>query len=192
MLILLAGLVIFLGMHSVRVVADDWRSRQIERLGLMPWKGIYSVVSAVGFGLILWGFGLVRATPVYLWVPPVWTRHVTIGLMLVSFILLVAAYVPGNRIKARIGHPMLLAVKVWAVAHLLANGTLADVVLFGSFLVWSVIAFVVARRRDRRAGTTYPDLGMARSVITFVVGAVAFVLFAHFGHMWLIGVNPFG
>ena len=190
MLILLAGLVLFLGIHSIRVFADAWRSRQISRIGLMPWKGIYSVVSIVSFGLIIWGFSLERAVPVYLWIPPAWTRHVTIGLMLISFILLIAAYVPGNGIKARVGHPMLLAVKVWALAHLIANGTLADVILFGAFLVWSVVNFAVSRRRDRLAGVTYPNAGMARTVITVIVAAVAFVLFAHFGHMWLIGVNP--
>lgn len=192
MLTLLAGLIIFLGIHSTRVFADAWRSRQIARLGLKSWKGIYSLVSILGFALIVWGFGMARAAPVLLWTPPAWTRHITMGLMLLAFILLASAYVPGNGIKARVGHPMLLAVKTWALAHLLVNGTLADVILFGAFLVWSVVDFALSRRRDRLAGVTYANAGAVRTAITVIVGALAFVLFARFGHLWLIGVSPLG
>ncbi|PRC93497.1 NnrU family protein [Solimicrobium silvestre] len=192
MLILVSGLFLFFGVHSIRLFADGWRARQIERIGAMPWKGIYSVVSIIGFGLIIWGFGLARSTPIILWVPPTWTRHLTAGLMLISFLLLVATYVPGNRIKAIIGHPMLLAVKVWAAAHLLANGTLADTILFGAFLIWSITNFAVSRRRDRLSGVIYPVIGIWRDLMVICIGLIAFVLFAHFGHVWLIGVNPFG
>ena len=192
MLILVAGLVLFLGIHSIRLFADGWRTRQIERLGALPWKGLYSLGSLAGFGLILWGYALSRATPVDLWVSPIWTRHITAGLMPIAFILLVAAYVPGNRIKARIGHPMLAAVKLWATAHLLANGSVADVILFGTFLIWAILDFVVSRRRDRLAGVSYPALGIGRDVLVIVIGLVAFVWFAHHGHLWLIGVSPFG
>jgi len=190
MLILIAGLLLFLGTHSIGLFAADWRTRQIARLGAGPWKGLYALVSLLGFGLIVWGFGIARTSPEVLWVPPHWTRHLTMTLMLLSFILLVAAYIPGNWIKAKVGHPMLAAVKVWALAHLLVNGTLVDVILFGSFLIWAIVGFAINRRRDRASGVTYPNAGVARTVITVIVAVVAFVLFAHVGHMWLIGVNP--
>lgn len=189
--ILIAGLVIFLGLHSLRIFADDWRTAQIARMGKLPWRGFYSIVSLIGFVLIVWGFGIARQSPVVIWSPPVWTRHVAALLVLVSFILVTAAYVPGNRFKAKIGHPMVAGVKIWALAHLLANGTLNDIVLFGAFLVWSIVLFAVLRRRDRAAGVTYPVLGAGRSVITIVIGALAWAFFVHFGHRWLIGVSPF-
>ena len=191
MLVLISGLVLFLGVHSIRLFANAWRASQIERMGEKPWKTLYSIASIVGFGLIVWGFGLVRSTSVLLWSPPIWTRHLAAGLMLVSFVLLIATYVPGNRIKARCGHPMLLAVKVWAVAHLLANGTLADILLFGAFLIWSVASFSVFRRRDRLSGVNYPSTGIWQDLAVIGIGFVAFALFAHWGHLWLIGVSPF-
>ncbi|HSY30044.1 MAG TPA: NnrU family protein [Burkholderiaceae bacterium] len=191
MIVLVAGLLLFLGVHSIRIFADDWRSAQVARLGAMKWKGIYSVVSVIGFGLIIWGFGMARMAPVVLWAPPLWTRHMAGLLMLLAIILLVAAYVPGNHIKARIGHPMLAATKTWALAHLLANGTLADVVLFGAFLIWSIVAFATSRRRDRAAGVTYPSLGIGRGVLTIVIGIAAWALIAFYLHLKLIGVSPF-
>jgi len=189
---LIVGLLIFLGTHSVRIFADDWRTRQIARLGEGKWKGLYSVVSAVGLVLIVWGFGLARSEPTFLWTPPLWTRHVAALLTVPAFILVAAAYVPGNRIKARLGHPMVVGVKVWAFAHLLANGTLAGVVLFGAFLAWAVADFASARRRDRRAGTVYPSGSLARDAVAAIVGLVAWAVFAFFLHGWLIGVRPFG
>jgi uncharacterized membrane protein len=191
MVVLVCGLLIFLGVHSVRIVANEWRSAQIARMGEKAWKGIYSIVSLIGFGLIIWGFSMARATPEVLWSPPLWTKHVTALLMLVAFILLVATYIPGNRFKAKIGHPMLAATKTWALAHLLANGNLADVVLFGAFLIWSIFAFAISRRRDRAAGVTYPSLGITRTLLTLVIGIIAWAWFAHYGHLWLIGVRPF-
>ena len=146
---LVLGLAIFLGVHSVRIVADGWRQRMLQTVGEGAWKGLYSVASLLGFALIVWGFGLARQQPVQLWSPPVAMRHLASLLTLVSFVLLVAAYVPGNGIKARLHHPMVLGVKAWALAHLLANGNLAHVLLFGSFLVWAVLSFSAARRRDR-------------------------------------------
>ncbi len=189
---LVLGLLLFLGAHSIRIFADGWRTAQLERLGEKPWKGIVTVVSLLGFGLLIWGFGLARATPVVLWAPPTWTRHLAALLMLLSFILLVAAQIPGNRIKSVIGHPMVASVKVWALSHLLANGTLAHVVLFGAFLLWSVANFAASRRRDRPAGTTYPRLGIGRDLLVVGVGVVVWGLFAAYGHQWLIGVKPFG
>lgn len=189
---LTVGLLIFLGTHSVRIFAEDWRTRQIARLGEGKWKGLYSVVSAVGLGLIVWGFGLARSEPTFLWTAPLWTRHVAALLTVPAFILVAAAYVPGNRIKARLGHPMVAGVKVWAFAHLLANGTLAGVVLFGAFLAWAVADFTSARRRDRRAGTVYPSGSLVRDAVAAIVGLVAWAVFAFFLHGWLIGVRPFG
>jgi uncharacterized membrane protein len=190
MSILILGLILFLGAHSVRVFAEGWRSAQIARGGEARWKGVIGVASLVGFGLIVWGFGLARNQPVMLWSPPVWTRHVAGLLMLLAFVLLVAAYVPGNALKARLGHPMVLAVKVWALAHLLANGNLGDVVLFGSFLVWAVLNFRAARRRPAE-GPAVPVSG-ARTGLVVVIGVVAWAVFAFWAHGWLFGVKPFG
>ena len=189
---LMLGLVLFLGVHSVRIVADDWRTQTRSRLGEGAYKGVYSLLSLLGFGLIIWGFGVARETPVVLWTPPVGMRHAASLLTLVAFVLLVAAYVPGNGIKARFHHPMVLGVKAWALAHLLANGTLAHIALFGSFLAWAVLDFISARKRDRAAGTTYPAGTLAATAITVVVGAVAWAVFALWLHGLLIGIRPFG
>jgi uncharacterized membrane protein len=189
---LILGLLLFLGTHSLRVFADDWRARQIARLGEGTWKGLYSVAAALGFVLIVWGYGMARAEPVWLWSPPVWMRHVTALLTIPAFILLAAAYVPGNHMKAAIGHPMVAGVKLWAFAHLLANGTLAAGVLFGAFLAWAIADFASARRRDRRTGTVYPSGTFARDSVAVIIGLVAWVAFAFWLHGWLIGVRPFG
>lgn len=192
MLILVAGLIVFLGAHSVRIVADDWRSRQIARIGEGAWKGIYAVISIAGFALIVWGYGLSREHPVDLWQPPVWTRHLASLVTLASFVLLAAAYVPGTRIKAALGHPMVLGVKLWALAHLLANGRLADVLLFGAFLIWAVLDFSAAKRRDRAVGRTYPAAsGIARDLAAVIIGVGAWAAFAFHLHGMLIGVRPF-
>ena len=189
---LILGLILFLGIHSVRIFADSFRTRTIERIGPSAWKGIYTVVSLAGFALLCYGYGLSRGEPGVIWNPPAWTRHVTALLMLVSFILLAAAYVRGNHIKARVGHPMVLGVKVWAFAHLLSNGRTGDVVLFGAFLAWAVADYISSRRRDRAAGTVYVTLGASRDAIVVVAGIVGYVVFALWLHLWLIGVKPFG
>ncbi len=189
MTLLILGLLIFLGAHSVRVVADDWRSRQIARLGEGAWKGAYAAVSALGFALILWGYGQARLEPVPLWTPWIGGRHLASLLTLLAFVLLAAAYVPGNAIKARLGHPMVLAVKVWALAHLLANHTLADLVLFGSFLVWAVLDFRSARRRPTPAPT---PTSAVRTALAVVIGLLAWAGFAMWAHAAWIGVRPFG
>lgn len=203
MLTLIAGLVLFLGAHSVRIVAEDWRTATVARLGEKTWKGAYSLVSLAGFVLIVVGFDLARYAPVVLWPqPPVWLRHVTALLVLVSFVLLAAAYVPGNAIQARLRHPMVLGVKVWAFAHLIVNNTLADTVLFGAFLVWAVLDFRAARGRDRAAAagagqrpSPLPSPRGGEGVktgVTVVVGVVAWAVFAFWAHRVLIGVNPLG
>lgn len=192
MTFLLLGLLVFLGTHSIRIFADGWRTRQFARLGEKRWKGLYSIVALGGFALLVWGYGQTRLAPVDLWNPPLWTRHVAVLLMLPSLVLLVAAYVPGNRIKAAIGHPMVAGVKLWAFAHLLANGRLGDVVLFGAFLAWAVLSFVAARKRDRIAGTRYPALGAGRDVKVLIVALLAWAAFTFWAHKWLIGVAPLG
>ena len=189
---LILGLVLFLGVHSVRIVADGWRAQMRARLGEGPWKGLYSVVSAVGLGLIVWGYGMARQQPVVLWMPPTGMRHAAALLTLVAFVLLAAAYVPRNAIRARLHHPMVLGVKVWALAHLLANGTAADVLLFGSFLLWAVLSFRAARQRDRAQGTVYAPGTPGATAATAVVGVAAWAAFAFWGHAWLIGVAPLG
>ena len=188
---LILGLILFLGLHSIRIVADSFRASTVARIGLNPWKGVYTIVSLAGFALICYGYGLSRGEPGMLWVPPRWTNHAAALLMLISFILIAAAYVPGNRIKARVGHPMVLGVKVWAFAHLLANGRIGDVVLFGAFLAWAVADYVSSRRRDRAAGTVVVTLGASRDIIAIVAGVAGYLVFALWLHLRLIGVKPF-
>ena len=189
MLILIVGLALFLGVHSARVVAEPARRRFIAERGENAWKGLYSILSLVGLVLIVVGY---RAAPdVFLWVPPTWLRHVTLLLTAAAFVLLAAAYVPGNRIKAAVGHPMVLGVKVWAFAHLLANGTLASVLLFGAFLAWAVADYVASRRRDRREGIERVATGgLATNLATVAIGLVAWVAFTAWLHVLLIGVSP--
>lgn len=189
---LIAGLIIFLGVHSVRIVADSWRAQTLARVGEGTYKGIFTVLSLVGFGLIVYGFGVARETPVLLWTPPVGMRHAASLLTLVAFVLLAAAYVPRNGIKARVHHPMVLAVKSWALAHLLSTGSLSHMVLFGSFLVWAVLSFMAARRRDRVAGTQYAAGTLSGTAIAVTVGVIAWAVFAFKLHGLLIGIRPFG
>jgi uncharacterized membrane protein len=189
---LVLGLFLFLGAHSVRIFAESWRGGRIAKMGLKPWKGVYSVISIIGFVLIVWGYGVARGAPVVLYAPPVWTKHVAALLTIPAFILLAAAYVPGTRIKRAVGHPMVAGVKSWAFAHLLANGTLADVVLFGAFLVWAIADYIVARRRDRAAGMVYVVGPVSRDILAAVVGLVAWAVFAFWLHGAWIGVRPFG
>jgi uncharacterized membrane protein len=190
---LILGLVLFLGIHSARIVADGTRGAFIAQRGAHAWKGAYTVLSLAGFALLVWGYGLARQQPTVLWAaPPLWIRHLAALLTLIAFVLVSAAYVPGNGIKARLHHPMTLGVKVWAFAHLLANNTLADLLLFGGFLAWSIALFASARRRDRAAGTIYPRGKTSRTVLSVIVGVVLWAVFAFWAHGWLIGVRPFG
>ena len=192
MSLLILGLVLFIAPHAVRIVADGWRTRTVARIGVLPWKGIVSVVSIAGFVLMVAGYGEARTAPVVLWSPPVAMKHVAALLTLAAFVLLAAAYVPGNAIKAAVGHPMVLGVKTWALAHLLSNGTLADVVLFGAFLAWAVVDYIAARRRDRATGTVYAIGPVSRDVVAVVAGLLAWAAFALWLHGPLIGVRPFG
>jgi len=185
---LLLGLILFLGVHSVSIVAPGWRDAQVARLGELPWKGLYSVISIAGFIVLLVGYGIARQHPVVLYTPPTWTRHLAWLLMLPVFPLLFAAYLPG-RIKAAAKHPFLVAVKLWAFAHLLANGTLADVVLFGGFLLWAVADRISLKRRPVRAVPGAPARPM-NDAIAVVGGLLVYALFLVKAHEWLIGVSP--
>ena len=164
----------------------------IAARGENAWKGLYSLVSLAGFVLIVWGYGLARQQPVVLWNPPVGMRHLASLLTLVAFVLITAAYVPANGIKARLRHPMMLGTKLWALAHLLANGNLADVLLFGSFLVWAILGFRAARARDRAANAQAPIGKLSGTLIAIAVGVVLWAVFAFWAHGALIGVRPFG
>jgi uncharacterized membrane protein len=186
--VLLVGLVVFLGIHSISIFAPDFRNRMAARLGAGPWRGIYSLVSLVGFVLLVWGYGLARRDPVLLYNPPFWTRHLTAVLMLPVFPLLFAPYFPG-RIKAALKHPMLVAVKLWAVAHLISNGMLADVLLFGAFLAWAVADRISYKHRQQRPLKGAPPAAR-NDVIVVIVGLAIYALFVFWLHLKLIGVQP--
>lgn len=188
MLYLIVGLVLFLGVHSVEIFSSNLRASAIARMGERPWKGLYTLIAIVGFVLIVWGYGQARQDPVLLYDPPVWMRHLSALIMLPVFPLLLAAYMPG-RIKTALKHPMLAAVKFWALAHLLANGMLADVLLFGSFLAWAVADRISFKRRVVRAIPTAPP-SKANDVIAVVAGLAIYVVFVLWLHVRLFGVSP--
>lgn len=187
MSVLILGLIIFLGMHSLGTLAPGWRQSMIERMGLMSWKGVFALASIIGLIIIIWGFGLARQHPVLLYAPPLWLRHLNSLLTLIAFLLVVAAYIPRNHIKARLGHPMLLGVKVWAFGHLLATGMLRDVVLFGAFLLWAIAAYAVSRRRDRRNGVSAPAGTLSGDALVIIAGIAVWFVFAMWLHGPLIG-----
>jgi uncharacterized membrane protein len=189
MSVLITGLVLFLGVHSIAIFAPALRERARSRLGDGPWKGVYSVVSLLGFFLIIYGFGWARQSPVVLYTPPPWMRHVTAFLMLPVFPLLIAAYLPG-RIKTAAKHPMLAAVKFWAFAHLLDNGMLADVLLFGGFLAWAVMDRISLKKRPQNLRTAPP--ARFNDAIAVIAGLVLYVIFIGWAHLRLFGVAPLG
>ena len=206
---LILGLILFLGAHSVRIWADGWRNQTIEAYGEKAFKGVYALVSILGFYLLVVGYGEARLQTVALWNPPIFTKHISMLLMLLSSILLVATYIPRNHFKMRLGHPMVLSVKVWALSHLFANGNLADLVLFGSFLIWAVLNFRSARARDRAlllnlnvteeaAGESIAESESAHqpkllsTIITLVGGIAIWALITFVLHAKIVGVSPMG
>ena len=189
---LIIGLVLFLGAHSIRMVADAWRTQAIASWGEKPFKGVYTLIALVGFYAMVTGYAEARLQTVALWTPPIATRHISVLLMLLASVLMAAAYVPRNHLKLRMGHPMVLSVKVWALAHLLANGNLADVVLFGSFLLWSVFNFKAARARDRAAAPVQTNAKTSATLLTLLIGVAMWALFAFYLHAQLVGVSPLG
>ncbi|MBC7717371.1 MAG: NnrU family protein [Pseudorhodobacter sp.] len=190
MIWLILGLVIFLGVHSTAIFASEWRARQIATRGEAAWKGAYTVLSLSSFALLVYGYGVARQSPVVLYTPPAFLRHLTLLLMLPAFVLLFAANLPG-RIKTATKHPMLLATKIWATSHLLVNGTLGAVILFGGFLAWAVLDRISMKRRTGPIKV----LGVARpmnDLIALGAGFASYVVFLLWGHQWLIGVSPLG
>jgi len=188
MTMLIVGLVLFLGVHSISIVANDWRDRTAARLGY-AWRGLYSLIALIGLVSIIKGYAATRLTPMVLYVPPAWTKHITDLLMLPVFPMLLATYFPG-RIKAALKHPMLASVKLWAFAHLLANGMLADVVLFGSFLAWAVIDRISLKHRAQRPiKTALPSNG--NDWIAVIGGLVIYGFVVGWAHLRLIGVQPY-
>ena len=192
---LIAGLVIFLGIHALRVWGEGLRGALLLRLGSMGFKGVYSIASLAGFYLLIVGYGQARLEPVQLWTPPPGMGHATVALMWVSMVMLASAEIPRNAIKARLRHPMVLGVKVWALSHILANGTLHDLLLFGGFLVWAVLSFRAARQRDRAAleagdVAESPPTSAAATASAVLIGTAAWAAFIMVVHVWLIGVAP--
>lgn len=196
---LILGLILFLGVHSVRIWADGWRNQTIEAYGEKVFKGVYALVSILGFYLLVVGYGEARLQTVALWNPPVFTKHISLLLMLLSSILLIATYIPRNHFKMRLKHPMVLSVKVWALSHLLANGNLADLVLFGSFLIWAVLNFRSARARDRAQVQNFdaneeaplkPNLLATLIALFGGMGLWAVITFVL--HAKVVGVAPLG
>jgi uncharacterized membrane protein len=184
---LVLGLVFFLGVHSISIVAPAWRDQAAAHLG-NAWRGFYSLVSIASFVAIIWGYGIARQNPVVIYMPPGWTRYVTAVLMLPVFPLLLAAYFPG-RIKGWFQHPMLVGVMLWSLAHLIATGTLASAVLFGGFLAWAVADRISYRWRTQRPIQAAPPMRLNDALVV-VAGLALYIVFAHWLHARWIGVQP--
>lgn len=192
MLIMILGIIVFLGIHSVRIVVPEWRLAKMEQWGENTWKGLYSVVSLVGFVLLVWGYGMARPDAPILYEPPAWMKHIAELLMLFAFIFLGVYIARPGRMKPALKHPMLIAIKTWALAHLLANGDLASLILFLSFLAWAV-ADRIAIKRQERAGLAAPYIvpgPASNDIIAIVIGVVLYGLFVWKLHELLIGVPP--
>jgi uncharacterized membrane protein len=186
MALFILGLAIFFGIHSVSIVAPAARDRCVAAIGAGAWRGIYSLISLLGFVLLVYGYGLARQAPVLVYAPPLWLRHVALLLMLPVFPLLLATFLPG-RIKTAVKHPMLVAIKVWALAHLLANGMLADVLLFGGFLAWAVVDRISLKRRVARPVAGAPP-SRWNDLVAVVGGLAAYAIVLCWLHRLLIGV----
>ncbi|MGO4872303.1 MAG: NnrU family protein [Roseiarcus sp.] len=190
MLILIIGIVVFLGVHSLPT-ARGLRANLIARFGEQTYKGLYSLAAFIGFALIVWGFSRYRAEGLIpVWAPPLWTRHLTIALMWFAFVALACMNPAPGRIRGWLRHPMLAGVTIWALAHLLANGDAGGMLLFGAFLIWAVYdRIAVVRRGDYGAASvaafTRAD-GMA-----LIVGTLAYLAMIAL-HPWLIGVRVIG
>ena len=188
---MIAGLVVFLGAHTF-TTQREVRARVIGSLGEGTYKVVYSLVSALGLVLIVWGFARYRATGMYpVWDPPVAMKHIAVALMLPAVIMVVASYIRG-RIYTTLKHPMLAGVKLWAAAHLLANGDLGSIILFGSFLAWAVFDRISLKRRTDSGGPPIPVGGATNDLIAVAVGVVAYLALAFAFHPAVIGVPVFG
>ena len=185
---LITGLLIFLGVHCVSIVNEGWRDKMAERLGVWTWKGIYSMISLVGLIMIIRGYGNARVEVIELYITPAWLQHIALVLMIPVFPLLLSAYLPG-RIKAAVGHPMLLAAKIWAAAHLLANGDSRSIALFGGLGTWAIAEVVLCNRRDGAWEKPEPA-PVKKDFIAVAAGLVVYLVFANL-HAWLFGFSPF-
>ncbi len=187
MLYLILGLAIFFAIHTVRMLAPQWRNEKIENMGEGKWKGIYSLVSLIGLVVIIWGYDQARPDAMQLFIPPSWAPHLALLLMAISLVLMMAANLPTGRIKQALKHPFLASVKIWAFAHLVANGDLASAILFGSFLIYSVWNRISVKRR----GGAKPGPGsISNDLIAIVTGLAIWAGLVFWGHEWLFGVNP--
>jgi len=187
--LLIAGLVLFFGVHSIAIVAPGLRGRAIALWGAGTWRAVYGAASLAGFVLLVYGFAAARRSPVLLYAPPHWMRFATMLLMLPAFPLLLSSFLPG-RIKAAAKHPMLAAVKLWAFSHLLVNGTLADVLVFGGFLAWAVADRISLKRRPQTVAAAVPRAHY--DLIVVVLGLALYGLFVGWAHARLFGVSPLG
>lgn len=189
MLLFVIGLVVFLGIHSISIVAPRWREAQAARIGENAWKGLYSLVSIASFIAMLYGYGIARHVPVTIYTPPIALRHVALLLMVPVFPLFIAAYFPG-RIKRFTRNPMLLAVIFWAISHLIANGTLNDLLLFGGFLLWAIADLIsVSKRANVRPVPGAPPSAL-NDVVVVVAGLGLYALSLLWAHARVIGVSP--
>ena len=190
MTILIIGLIVFIGAHAF-TMAREPRAQAIARLGEGPYKGLYSLISLVGLVLIVWGFGAYRAGGyTQVWNPPVWTRHLAVLLVWFAFVAFAAAYLPG-RIRRALKHPMLAGLKIWALAHLLANGDLGSMLLFGGLLAWAVVARISTKRRDEvldHGGPATAPAGWRNDILAIAIGTAAYLVFLVWLHPLLIGV----
>ena len=185
------GLVIFLGAH-VFVTRRGERAALVEKIGEWPYRGLFSLVSIIGLALIVYGFAHYRATGVVtVWNPPAWTRHIVIALMWPASIMIAAAYIPGN-IKRLLKHPLLVAIKTWAFAHLCANGDLGGIILFGSVLAWAVYDRISLKHRTDPGGPSIPDGGVKNDVIAVIVGTIIYLALGFVFHPVAIGLPVFG
>jgi len=189
MIIFIIGIIIFLGSHSVRIFADPWRARMIHQLGEKKWKGLYTLFSLLGFILLIIGYSQARQNTIIIWQPPFFMTHLAVLLNLFTFILLASSAPNNNAIRLKLKHPMILGVKVWAFAHLLANGSLIDLILFGSFLIWAILDFRSARNRPNSSNET-PVISLKATLIAIFFGIAVWLAFIFGLHQWLIGVAP--
>jgi uncharacterized membrane protein len=190
LLILVLGLIVFLGAHTF-VTFRDARAAAIARLGLNGYRALFALVSLSGLALIVYGFGQYRAHGwIDVWSPPAFMRHITAGLMLFAVIFMTAAFIPSH-VKAKLKHPMLAGVKTWALAHLISNGDLGSILLFGVFLAWGVYDRIAAKRRRDIVATTAPA-GWINDAIVMVLGIVIYLALGYAFHPYFIGVPAFG
>ena len=189
MALFLIGLIIFLGSHSCRIFAESWRNQMIDRIGEVKWKGLYTIISLIGFVIMVIGYGQARQNTVVLWQPNSFLIYIALALNLIAFIFLAGSSPSNNAIRLKLKHPMILGVKVWALAHLISNGTLVDLILFGAFLIWAVLDFRSARKRPIHFAEQ-AQVSTKATAITIAIGVILWVAFIFGLHQYLIGVSP--